>query len=200
MVRGIVCVDRNMGIGKDGKLLVRSKEDMKCFKQFTTGGIVIMGRKTFDEMGRKPLVDRVNLVITRGWEEMNKTIPEYLRGEKATKTRLAFCSIESAKCICFKDTLSMSMGIKESEDVWIIGGGSIYKELSEHIDEWIITKVDAEFEADTFLDEEVFNELFSEGYGFEEDVPLVNFEEGGLKYSIVKRRRKEFDYNSLFNE
>ena len=60
----IVAVSENDAIGKDNKLLFQLKEDMKNFKKLTTGNIVIMGRKTYESIG-KPLKDRINIVISR---------------------------------------------------------------------------------------------------------------------------------------
>ena len=64
MIAAIVAVDANWGIGYNGDLLEHIPEDLKYFKTLTTGNIVIMGRKTWDSLPRKPLPNRLNMVIT----------------------------------------------------------------------------------------------------------------------------------------
>ena len=64
MIAAIVAVDANWGIGYNGDLLEYIPEDLKYFKTLTTGNIVIMGRKTWDSLPRKPLPNRLNMVIT----------------------------------------------------------------------------------------------------------------------------------------
>ena len=65
MMTIIACVDRNWGIGYDGKLLFDIPQDMEHFKKVTSGKTVIMGRKTFDSLRVKPLPDRRNIVLTK---------------------------------------------------------------------------------------------------------------------------------------
>ena len=64
MISAIVAVDYNWGIGFNGDLLEHIPEDLKYFKQLTTGNTVIMGRKTWDSLPNKPLPNRTNIVIT----------------------------------------------------------------------------------------------------------------------------------------
>ena len=65
MISAIVAVDYNWGIGFNGDLLEHIPEDLKYFKQLTTGNTVVMGRKTWDSLPKKPLPNRHNLVITK---------------------------------------------------------------------------------------------------------------------------------------
>ena len=60
----IAAVDQNFALGVSGNLLFRIPEDLKLFKRLTTGHVVLMGRKTFESLGCKPLPDRVNIVIS----------------------------------------------------------------------------------------------------------------------------------------
>ena len=64
MISTIVAVDNNWGIGFNGDLLEHIPEDLKYFKELTSGNIVVMGRKTWDSLPKKPLPNRFNIVIT----------------------------------------------------------------------------------------------------------------------------------------
>ena len=101
MVNIIVAITENNAIGKDNKLLFRLKKDLQNFKEVTTGQIVVMGRKTFESIG-KPLPNRVNAVITS-----NKVI----EGVKV------YSSLTNAI-----EKLKMEFPEKE---IFIIGGGQI---------------------------------------------------------------------------
>ena len=65
MISAIVAVDSNWGIGYNGDLLEHIPEDLKYFKQLTSGNVVVMGRKTWDSLPRKPLPNRLNIIVTR---------------------------------------------------------------------------------------------------------------------------------------
>lgn len=122
MISAIVCVDENWGIGSNGDLLVHIPEDMKFFKDITMNGMVIMGRKTYDSLPKRPLSNRTNVVIT---SEENKT-PE--------SAEVFYVSMEFAKT--YLDTLP-----KTACERYIIGGGKIYKELLPYCDKVYVTKV-----------------------------------------------------------
>ena len=125
----IVAVDKNWGIGKDGKLLTYIPEDLKFFKEKTLNSTVIMGRKTFESLpNSKPLKNRVNIVVT------NDT--NYKKGGTALVT-----TIKNAVMIA---TLLY-------KDIFVIGGESIYKQLLYICDTAYVTKIDSDFEADTFM-------------------------------------------------
>ena len=64
MIKAIVAVDENWGIGYNGDLLEHVPEDLKRFKELTTNNIVVMGRKTWDSLPKKPLPNRLNIVVT----------------------------------------------------------------------------------------------------------------------------------------
>mgnify|MGYP004457001829 CR=1 FL=1 len=107
MISAIVSVDENMGIGANGKLLVSYPEDMKFFKDTTIGHIVVMGRKTWDSLPKKPLPNRLNIIITS-------------HPEKSDDININFITMED-----FLDNLEyLDAGDKE---IFIIGGASIYK-------------------------------------------------------------------------
>lgn len=118
MISAIVAVDNDWGIGYNGNLLEYIPEDLRNFRQLTTGHTIIMGRKTWDSLPKKPLPNRVNIVIS-------KDEPTIL--DKNT-LRLHLESI--------MDYLKYT-----EDDVFIIGGESIYKELFSFCDRIYVTKI-----------------------------------------------------------
>jgi dihydrofolate reductase len=74
MISAIVAVDKNWGIGFNNDLLEHIPEDLKRFKELTTGNTVIMGRKTWDSLPKKPLPDRLNIIITSNPKENEENI------------------------------------------------------------------------------------------------------------------------------
>ena len=125
MKKIIVAIDRNNAIGKDNKLLWRNKEDLKHFKRLTLHHTVIMGRKTFESIG-KALPNRRNVVITRN---------------KAYKAK--DCIVVHSLDEAFK----MARG-----NAYIIGGAEIYKQALPYVNEMIVTLINQTFEgADTFF-------------------------------------------------
>lgn len=114
----IACVDNDLGIGdSEGNLLFHIPEDLKHFRKETEGNIVVMGRKTFESFG-KPLKNRDNYVLTS-----NKGF--LYEGVTTLNSK--------------EDVLSLT----DKGDVFIIGGGEIYKEFIDYADMLIITHVDA---------------------------------------------------------
>lgn len=124
----VVAIAENNAIGKDNQLLWSLPKDMKHFKEITNGHTVIMGRKTFDSMG-KPLPNRRNIVITRKHDLK-------IEGAEVTNT------LEEALALCAQD-----------EEVFIIGGAEIYKEALPQTDRIYLTRVHQCFEADAFFPE-----------------------------------------------
>ena len=122
MINVIVAYDKNLAIGKDNTLVWRQSADLKRFKELTTGNTVVMGRKTFESIG-KPLPNRRNIVITR--QDIQ------IEGVEIIK------SIEEIKNI--------------EEDIFIIGGGEIYKSCLIFADRIFATEIDCEIEADTWF-------------------------------------------------
>lgn len=130
----IACVDSNWGIGKDGDLLVHIPEDMKYFKKNTIDKIVICGRKTYESFPIKPLPNRTHLVLTHDINFAN--------------------GISSVIPIKDFDLLKKILNcLYNLDDVYIIGGESIYKEMINWEDTSLalITKVYHEYDADTFF-------------------------------------------------
>ena len=123
----IACVDNNWAIGKNNQLLVRIPADMKFFRETTTGKVVVMGRKTLESFPNgQPLKNRTNIVLTHN------------RNYKV-KDAIVVYSVEE-----------LNEGLKKypSEDIFIIGGESIYEQFVDACDVAHITKVDYAYDAD----------------------------------------------------
>lgn len=118
MISAIVAVDNNWGIGFNGDLLEYIPEDLKYFKQLTTGHNVIMGRKTWDSLPTKPLPNRGNYIIS---SLEPRIIDKYT--------------------ICFQMKDAISYLNYTQDDVFVIGGGQIYKELLPICDRVYVTKI-----------------------------------------------------------
>ncbi|MCI6173390.1 MAG: dihydrofolate reductase [Clostridiales bacterium] len=127
----IAAVDRNWAIGRNGKLLVSIPQDMAYFRQMTTGKVVIMGRKTLESFPKKkPLRNRAeNIVITRQTD---------YQAEGATVVH----SVEEALNAAAR---------YDTRDVFVIGGGEVYRSLLPYCDTAYITKIDFAYDADTRL-------------------------------------------------
>ncbi|MBI2074230.1 MAG: dihydrofolate reductase [Candidatus Levybacteria bacterium] len=145
----IAALDKKRGIGKDNKLLWHIPEDLKRFKDLTSGHTIIMGRKTFESIGRV-LPNRNNVIITRD---------QNYKAEGAVVVH----SLEEALNIA-KET-GETQGAKETNgEIFIIGGGQIFSQALPIVDKLYLTIVDArldsppdsparrgEFDADTFF-------------------------------------------------
>lgn len=126
----IVAVDSNWGIGLKNKLLVQIPNDMKFFRQETTGKIIVMGRKTLESFPQsQPLAKRVNIVLTsdRNYQ------------------------VKGADIVHSMEELMEELKKYNSEDVYVIGGESIYRQLLPFCDVAHVTKIDHSYEADTYF-------------------------------------------------
>lgn len=127
-MKAIVAVDKNWGIGKNNDLLFSIPLDMAFFREQTKGKVVVMGSKTLKSFpNSKPLKNRTNIVFHRG--------NEVYEG-----------------CIVVKDTADLKKVLDDynADDVFVIGGGSIYKLLLEYCSHALVTKVDADGDATVF--------------------------------------------------
>ena len=130
-IKLIAAIDLHFGLGKNGNLLFKIPEDLRLFKQFTIGNVVLMGRKTFDSIGCKPLPDRINIVISSKKDFENDEVTTFDNMETA---------VEYSKRN-FPD-----------KDLYIIGGGKIYEQGIKYADEVILTKYNKLYEdADTYF-------------------------------------------------
>ena len=123
----IVAHDPNLVIGKDGELPWHFSEDLKFFKKTTMGSPILMGRGVFEELNEKPLPGRENVVLSRS---------------KSYDHVPTFQSIDEAL-----DYLS------DEEQVFVIGGGEIYKQTIDRVDELIITHIKKEYGGDIHFPE-----------------------------------------------
>ncbi|MEI7581709.1 dihydrofolate reductase [Runella sp.] len=124
----IVAAAQNGVIGRDNQLIWRLPDDLKQFKRLTTGHPIIMGRKTFDSIG-KPLPNRTSIVITRSKEWCMEGV-------------LVVNSIEEAVEVAQKT---------DTEEVFVIGGAEIYRLTLPIADKIYLTEVRADFEGDAYF-------------------------------------------------
>ena len=124
MIRAILAMDQDWGIGKNGDLpWPRNPADLKWFKQITTGKAVVMGRKTWDSLPIKPLPNRLNFVISSTSMEHYNPRPHGSYGGPDIKKIV-------------KDVIEARYG--DIDDVWIIGGATLLTSCLSIIDEiWI---------------------------------------------------------------
>lgn len=126
----IVAVDKNWGIGYQNKLLISIPEDMRFFRNKTMNKVVIMGKNTLDTFpGGNALKNRVNIVITRN--------ENFVRMDA-----IVVHSIEEAM---------EEVNKYKAEDIYVIGGASIYKQLLPFCDTAFVTKIEYAYQADTFF-------------------------------------------------
>ena len=126
----IAAVDRNWAIGKNNELLVRIPMDQKFFRETTTGKVVVMGRKTLESFPNGlPLKNRTNIVLTRN---QNYKV----------KDAIIVHSIEE---------LMEELKKYPAEDVYCIGGDTIYKQLLPYCDTAHVTKINFDYEADSYF-------------------------------------------------
>lgn len=160
----IAAVDKNWAIGFQNKLLVRIPEDQQFFRQTTTGKVVVMGRKTLESFpGGQPLKNRINIVLTK---DKNYRV----------KGTLVVHSVEE---------LLEELKEYNSQDIYIIGGDSIYRQMLDYCDVAHITKIDYAYEADAWfpnLDERDDWEITADS----EEQTCFN-----LEYYFLKYERKQ---------
>ena len=126
----IAAVDRNWGIGLKGRLLASIPEDMKYFRNTTLGNVVVMGRRTLESLpGGRPLDGRTNIVLTRDTDY---------------KAR-------GAVIVHSREELERELKAYDTDNVFVIGGMSIYKLLYQMCDTAYITRIDYAYEADAFF-------------------------------------------------
>lgn len=157
MLSMIAVIGKNRELGKDNGLLWHIPGDLARFKQITSGHPVIMGRKTFQSIG-KPLPNRTNIIITSG----QKMIPGIA----------IVHSLEAAI-----DKAKASPG---SEEIFVIGGGSLYAQAIAYANRLYLTLVDKSADADTF---------FPDYSGFVHTLAEESREEGGYRYRYVTLTR-----------
>ena len=138
MIRAILAHDAYWGIGKNNTLpWPKNSEDLKWFKECTTGCTVVMGRNTWDSLPLKPLPDRKNVVISNTMKHQD--------------------NIEVVQPDIYKSRLAV---IKNTDNVWIIGGAKLLENSLDIIDELWLNDVGGVYDCDIFLPKQKITELF----------------------------------------
>lgn len=132
LISAIVAMGKNRAIGKDNQLLWHIPEEFKHFKATTTGKPIIMGRKTYESLG-KPLPNRANIVVSR--------TPEKIEG-KVFAVETLEQGISQATMIALEGG---------QEEICVIGGAQLYEAAIPLLDRIYLTVIDQEYEADTFF-------------------------------------------------
>ena len=155
MIYAIVHADKEWGIGKGNDMMFSLPKDMKFFRETTMGHTVVMGGKTLRSFpNQKPLKNRVNIVLSRG----------QVRDD----------------CVIVRsyDELKMELKKHENEDIYVIGGGEVYKELLPYCHEALVTKVQAKGGASVFfpnLDEDKNFTLVYESAPIDDNGYVIRF-------------------------
>lgn len=125
MIALIVAYTKNRVIGRDGQIPWRIKGEQRRFKELTTGNVVIMGRRSYEEIGH-PLPNRYNIIVsnTQSFEAENCTTVGSLRE---------------------------AIQVAGDRDIYISGGAGLYREAIDLVDKMYITEIDAEIEGDTYF-------------------------------------------------
>ena len=121
----IVAYTNNLLIGKDNSIPWHISDDLKRFKKLTTGNVIIMGRKTFESLGSKPLPNRTNIVISSKFNTSNS--------------------------VTVYKNLIEALNNHKNEKIFLIGGYSIYKEGLNFASHLEITEIDISLEGDTYF-------------------------------------------------
>lgn len=146
MITIIAAIAKNNALGKDNDLIWHLPADLKRFKKVTSNHHIIMGRKTFESLGR-PLPNRTNIVITRN--------PDY----------------KAEGCVIVNSLEAALNAAKEDENPYILGGAQIYKQAMPIADKMDLTFVHHEFEADAFfpeIDSNIWKETSREDFQADE--------------------------------
>ena len=162
MLSIIVAIAKNNAIGKDNKLLWHLPDDLKRFKKITTGHNIIMGRKTFESLGRV-LPNRHHIILSRN-SQLN---------------------IDDENVEVIKNISELEKYINSEEENFVIGGATIYKLLMPYSKKMYITEIDKEFEGDVF-----FPEINKEEWKVTNREPGPEDNENDFEYEYVTYERK----------
>ncbi len=173
-MKAIACVDRQWGIGSFNNLLFKIKEDMKFFKSMTMGKVVVMGMNTYKSMGSKPLKDRVNLVISNSVKER---------------------SDDNNLVIGNMDEINEEIKKYNTDNVFIIGGGSIYAQFLKKCDEVYVTHVEDIVYSDVYMPD-----LGFEGFKAVEIIDKGRSNIGTNSYDADWRIMRWVPYHEVFHK
>lgn len=160
-MKAILAADKNWGIGYNNHLLVSIPSDMKFFRQTTTGKVVVMGRKTLESFPNgMPLKNRTNIVLTGNQNYQ----------------------VKDAVVVHSEDELMNELEKYDTDDIFVIGGESVYRMMLPYCDTVYVTKIDRAFQADTFfpdldeMDEWVMTEESEEQTCFDLEFCFTKYE------------------------
>ena len=160
-MKAILAADKNWGIWYNNHLLVSIPSDMKFFRQTTTGKVVVMGRKTLESFPNgMPLKNRTNIVLTGNQNYQ----------------------VKDAVVVHSEDELMDELEKYDTDDIFVIGGESVYRMMLPHCDTVYVTKIDRAFQADTFfpdldeMDEWVMTEESEEQTCFDLEFCFTKYE------------------------
>jgi len=162
MLSIIVAIAKNNVIGKDNKLIWHLPEDLKRFKQLTTGHTIIMGRKTFESLGRV-LPNRKHIVLT-----------------KDTSFQIDNQNVEIVN-----DIKELDKYIKLEEECFVIGGAIVYAQLMPKVEKMYITKIHKKFDGDAY-----FPVIDEENWIILEKSQGVKDEKNPYDYEYITYKRK----------
>lgn len=163
MLSVIVATAKNNVIGKDNQLIWHLPEDLKRFKKLTTGKTIIMGRKTFESLGRV-LPNRKHVILTKSLD--------YKVDHEAVEV--------------VNDVSELEPYINSSEENFVIGGGAIYRLLMPYANRLYITRIEKEFEGDTY-----FPQIDEQEWEIVEVEEGIQNEENPYPYSYITYQRKK---------
>lgn len=151
MISAIVAISKNNVIGNNGRIPWKIKGEQKRFKDLTIGKSIIMGRKSFEEIG-KPLPGRKTVVISKTKDYTNKN------------------------CITVKSLMEAFEILKNEDEIFIAGGGRVYEEAYPYCDRIYLTVIDKEIEGDVFFPE-TWEKQFKKTYEkkVEGDIPYTYY-------------------------
>ena len=132
----IAAMAKNRVIGQDNKMPWHLPEDLKFFKQTTMDTAIVMGRKTFESFGLKPLPGRLNIVVS--------SQPLFSTYDNVFVCSNLDTAVETAKRFACE---------KNRDEIFVIGGGQIYQQAIEFADEMLLTVIDREFPGDAYFPE-----------------------------------------------
>ena len=163
MLSIIVAKAKNNIIGKDNKMIWHLPEDLKHFKNLTTGHTIIMGRKTFESLG-KPLPNRKHIIFSQN--------PDFKVNDENVEVVHSLLQIQDL--------------IEGKEEAFVIGGAMIYNFLMPYVKKMYVTEIEKDFEGDTFfpiIDSEIWKEVSRE--------KGIKDENNNLDYYFVTYERKD---------
>jgi dihydrofolate reductase len=156
----IAAYGRNREIGLKNELLWHISEDLKRFKRITSGHTVIMGRLTFESIGRKPLPNRRNIVLSKSGNDEGAGV-EFARSVSEAIAK-----------------------VKDEDEVFIIGGAMIYEQFMPYADKLYLTEVHENYQADSF-----FPNYDPEEWEVVEMTDINDDQQASVKYSFVTLER-----------